>query len=48
MKEYLDLFIDGAYPAFIDRYLTTNTLNRLKHITQFCGCDYTKLYSPKI
>ncbi len=47
MKEYLDLFIDGAYPAFIDRYLTTNTLNRLKHITQFCGCDYTKLYSPK-
>lgn len=46
MKQYLDLFIDNEYPEFIDKYLITDTLNRLKHITQFCGCDYTKLYSP--
>lgn len=46
MKQYLDLFIDSEYPSFIDKYLTTNTLNRLKHVTQFCGCDYTRLYSP--
>lgn len=46
MKDYLELFIDKEYPHFIDKYLTTDTLNRLKHITQFCGCDYTNLYSP--
>lgn len=45
MEEYLKLFIDNDYPKFIDKYLTTDTLERLKHITQFCGCDYTKLYS---
>ena len=46
MKDYLDIFIDKEYPKFIDKYLSTNTLKRLKYITQFCGCDYTKLYSP--
>lgn len=46
MEEYLKIFIDKEYPTFIDKYLNTDTLNRLKHITQFCGCDYTKLYSP--
>lgn len=46
MNEYLNTFIDKDYPDFVDKYLTTNTLNRLKHITQFCGCDYTGLYSP--
>lgn len=46
IDSYLNLFIDGDYPKFIDKYLKTNTVNRLKHITQFCGCDYTKLYSP--
>lgn len=46
MNQYLNIFIDNNYPDFIDKYLTTNTLNRLKHITQFCGCDYTNLYSP--
>lgn len=44
--EYLKLFIDKEYPSFIDKYLNTNTLNRIKYIGQFCGCDYTKLYSP--
>ncbi len=46
MNQYLNIFIDTDYPDFIDKYLNTNTLNRLKHITQFCGCDYTNLYSP--
>lgn len=44
MKEYLDIFIDKEYPSFIDKYLNTNTMNRIKHVTQFCGCDYTDLY----
>lgn len=46
MKEYFNLFIDKDYPTFIDKYLKTKTLTRLKSITQFCGCDYTKLYNP--
>lgn len=46
MNQYLDIFIDEDYPDFIDKYLTTKTLSRLKHVTQFCGCDYTNLYSP--
>ena len=46
MNEYINLFIDRKYPNFIDKYLETKTLKRLKYITQFCGCDYTKLYNP--
>lgn len=46
MKEYLNIFIDKDYPIFIDKYLKTKTMSRLKYITQFCGCDYTDLYSP--
>lgn len=46
MQEYLRIFIDKEYPTFIDKYLKTKTLKRLKYVTQFCGCDYTKLYSP--
>ncbi len=46
MNEYLNIFIDKKYPSFIDKYLNTNTLNRIKNIGQFCGCDYTKIYSP--
>lgn len=47
MEEYLNLFVDDEYPEFIDKYLKTKTLNRLKNVTQFCGCDYTKLYTPR-
>lgn len=46
INNYLNLFIDDDYPNFIDKYLNTKTLNRIKNVTQFCGCDYTKLYSP--
>ena len=47
MKEYLDVFIDEEYPTFLDKYLNTQSVSRLKGITQFCGCDYTNLYHPK-
>ena len=46
MNEYLQVFIDEEYPDFIDKYLNTKTLNRLRSVTQFCGSDYTVLYSP--
>lgn len=46
MKDYLNIFIDKDYPYFIDKYLNTKTMYRLNYITQFCGCDYTKLYDP--
>lgn len=46
MQDYLNIFIDEEYPKFLDKYLKTKTLNRLKFITQFCGCDYTNLYGP--
>ena len=46
MNDYLKIFIDAEYPDFLDKYLKTKTMERLKYITQFCGCDYTKLYSP--
>lgn len=47
LEEYIKIFIDPEYPNFIDKYLNTKTMKRLKHITQFCGCDYTKLYNPR-
>lgn len=47
MRHYLNVFIDKEYPNFIDKYLKTKSLNRLKHVTQFCGCDYTRLYQPR-
>ena len=47
MKPYIKIFIDREYPCFIDKYLNVKTLKRLKYITQFCGCDYTGLYSPR-
>ena len=46
ISNYLNLFLDDDYPNFIDKYLNTKTLNRIKNVTQFCGCDYTKLYRP--
>lgn len=47
MKEYLNLFIDYDNPNFLQKYCKTKTLQRLKNVTQFCGCDYTNLYHPK-
>lgn len=47
MTEYLNPFVDREYPDFLNRYLITKTMKRLKYVTQFCGCDYTNLYQPK-
>lgn len=46
MENYLSIFIDKEYPKFLDKYLETKTMQRLKYVTQFCGCDYTNLYNP--
>ena len=46
MKSYLDIFIDEEYPNFLDKYLKTKTMKRIMGVSQFCGCDYTKLYNP--
>ena len=46
MKEYLEIFVDEDYPTFLDDYLKTDTMKRIQHVTQFCGCDYTNLYHP--
>lgn len=46
MNEYLNIFIDKEEPSFLDKYLKTKTMERIKHTSQFCGCDYTSLYSP--
>ncbi|MCI8461138.1 MAG: hypothetical protein HFE81_07040 [Bacilli bacterium] len=47
MNLYLRLFIDLYEPKFLEKYKKTKTIERLKYVTQFCGCDYTKLYNPR-
>lgn len=46
MNEYLSIFKNIECEKIIKKYLETETLNRIKYVGQFCGCDYTKLYSP--
>lgn len=46
-NEYSKIFLDAKIPDFMDKYLSTKSLIRLKDVTQFCGCDYTKLYQPR-
>lgn len=46
-NEYTKIFEDANKPNFIEKYLQTKSLTRLKDVTQFCGCDYTKLYQPR-
>lgn len=45
VEDYIKIFVDEEYPTFIDKYLKTKTLERIKDVGQFCGCDYTKLYN---
>lgn len=47
MYEFIKIFEDDIYPDFINKYLETKTLNRIKYVSQFCGCDYTNLYNTK-
>ncbi len=43
--EYKSIFNEEDV-SFLNKYYGTKTLKRLKYISQFCGCDYTNLYSP--
>lgn len=47
MNDYLNVFVDRTYPNFLDKYTKTKTLERIKHVTQYCGSDYTTLYNPR-
>ncbi len=47
IKQYCMIACDNDYPAFINKYIATKELQRLKGIGQFCGSDYTKLYNLK-
>lgn len=47
LRQYFDILCDGNYPFFIDKYLDTIELKRLKGIGQFCGCDYNKLFNMR-
>ena len=47
MYKFIKIFEDDIYPDFINKYLETKTLNRIKYVSQFCGCDYTNLYNTK-
>lgn len=47
LEDYINIFVDEEYPRFIDKYLNTDTLNRIKNVGFFCGNDYTKLYDIK-
>lgn len=46
MFNYLSIFLEEGIPDFLIKYLNTKTLIRMKFVTQFCGADYSKLYSP--
>ena len=41
----LNILCNNEYPEFINKYLEVKELKRLKRIGQFCGCDYSKLFS---
>ncbi len=43
--EYKNVFEEKDI-RFLNKYYSTKSLKRLKSISQFCGCDYTNLYSP--
>lgn len=45
-NDYLKIFIEDDFPLFLQKYLYTDTMRMLRYRSQFCGCDYTKLYSP--
>ncbi len=47
LKEYFMILCNNDYPEFIEKYITTEELQRLSKIGQFCGCDYTNLYNIK-
>lgn len=47
LEKYFNILCNNQYPKFIDKYIKTSEMERLANIGQFCGMDYTKLYSVK-
>ncbi len=47
LNAYFNTLCENKYPKFIDKYLETDEFKRLGRIGMFCGCDYTKLFSPR-
>ncbi len=45
ISNFFIFLVDDIYPDFADKYSETETLKRLRHVTQFCGSDYTKIYT---
>lgn len=45
-ENYKKIFSKDYDISFLDKYFKTKTLISLKSRSQFCGCDYTNLYSP--
>lgn len=46
LRAYFKIF-SISYPHFLDKYIDTLEMQRLRGIGQFCGCDYTKLFNIK-
>lgn len=46
-NDYIKIFFGDDYPYFMNKYLYTKTMERERYISQFCGCDYTKIYDPR-
>ena len=44
---YHDILCNKDYPFFIDKYINTDELQRLKYIGTFCGGDYTDICNIK-
>lgn len=46
---YLSVFANPLFdfPDFLIKYLNTETMKRLKDVTQFCGADYTRLFNTR-
>ena len=45
-NDYLKIYIENDFPLFIQKYLYTDTMKMLRYRSQYCGCDYTRLYNP--
>ena len=47
LQQYLDIIGYSSKPDFLDKYLNTPSLLRLKNVGYFCGMDYAskEIYS---
>lgn len=45
--EQYQTMLTSVYPSFIEPYLELEMMQKLKTRGQFCGADYTKIFSPR-